>query len=76
MRRVTTFFAAGLMLLAAVTLPTIRAAAQSEVVTRANLDETIVNAKTPADHEAIAAFYEQEAADTQKKGIMFVLTPT
>lgn len=66
MKRVTMLLAAGLMLLAAVVLPTIRAGAQQAVVTDDNLDQMITSAKTPADHEAIAAFYEQEATDAKK----------
>ncbi len=31
------------------------------------LQHILTNAKTPADHEAIAAYYEQEAAETKKK---------
>jgi len=60
-------FVAGLILLAAAALPTIRAGAQQAVVTDGNLEQMIRNAKTPADHEAIAAYYEQEAAETKKK---------
>ena len=59
--------AAGLVLLAAASLPTIRAGAQPAVVTDDNLNQTIESAKTRADHEAIAAFYEQQAADAKKK---------
>lgn|ERR1019366_10608545 len=68
MKRITMLLAAGLMLLAAATLPTIRAGAQPAVVTDDNLAQMIASAKTPADHEAIAAFYDQEAADAKKKG--------
>jgi hypothetical protein len=60
-------FVAGLIVLAAAALPTIRAGAQQAVVTGDNLDQMITNAKTPADHEAIAVYYEQEAAETKKK---------
>lgn len=60
-------FAAGLILLAAAALPTIRASAQQSVVTDENLDQTIESAKTPADHEAIAAYFEQEAVDAKAK---------
>ena len=67
MKRVTILLAAGLMLLAAASLPTIRAGAQPAAVTDDNLNQMIESAKTPADHEAIAAFYEQEAADAKKK---------
>lgn len=60
-------FAAGLILLAGAVLPTIRAGAQQAVVTDDNLDQMITSAKTPADHEAIAAFFEQEATDAKQK---------
>ena len=67
MKRVTVLLAAGLVLLAAVLLPTIRAGAQGTVVTDDNLDEMITNAKTPADHEALAAYYDKEAAMNEEK---------
>lgn len=67
MKRVIMLLAAGLILFAAAALPTIRAGAQPAVVTDDNLDQMITNARTPADHEAIAAYFEQEAADTKKK---------
>lgn len=67
MKRVTMLLAAGLILLAAAVLPTIRAGAQEEVVTEDNLSQKIENAKTPADHEAIAAFYDKEASDAEAK---------
>ncbi len=66
MKRVTMLLAAGLVLLAAVALPTFPAVADQEV-TDANLDQMIANAKAPADHEAIAAFYDKEAADAEEK---------
>ena len=68
MKRVTILLAAGLVLLAAASLPIMRAGAQQAVVTDANLDQMIASAKTPADHDAIAAFYEQQATDAKKKG--------
>ena len=58
---------AGLMLLATAALPTIRADAQQAVVTDDNLNQMITNAKTPADHEAIAAYYQQEATAAKEK---------
>jgi hypothetical protein len=67
MRRATIFLAAVLMLFAAASLPNIRADAQQAVVTDDNLDQMITSAKTPAEHEAIAAFYEQQATDAKKK---------
>jgi hypothetical protein len=44
----------------------IRANAQQPSVTTANLAQTITEARTPADHEAIAAFFRQEASDANK----------
>lgn len=66
MKRATVLLVAGIVLLAAA-LPSIRAAAQQEVVTDSNLNEMIEKAKTPADHEAIAAYFDQEAAAAKKK---------
>jgi len=67
MKRAIILLAAGLVLLAAAGLPTMRAGAQQTVVTDDNLDQMIASAKAPADHEAIAAFYKQQAADAKKK---------
>jgi len=67
MKRLTVLLAAGLVFLAAASLPTFRAGAQQAVVTDDNLNQMIADAKTPADHNAIATFYEQEAADARKK---------
>jgi hypothetical protein len=67
MKRVTMLLAAGLILLAAATLPAMRAGAQQTVVTSDNLDQMIASAKTPAEHDAIAAFYEQQAATAKEK---------
>lgn len=67
MRRITVSFLAVLALFAAVSLPSIRVAAQQPVVTDDNLDQMIASARTPAEHEAIAAFYEQEATEAKKK---------
>ncbi len=53
MNRVTMMLAAGLVFLAAASLPIMRAGALQAVVTEDNLDQTIASAKTPADHEAI-----------------------
>jgi hypothetical protein len=67
MKRLSLFLATMLLLLAAATLPTTRAVAQPAAVTDDNLDQAITSAKSPADHEAIAAYYDQEAAETKKK---------
>jgi hypothetical protein len=61
------FLATVLLMLAAATLPTTGAFAQQAAVTNDNLDQAITSAKTAADHEAIAAYYEQQAAETKKK---------
>jgi hypothetical protein len=66
MKRVTMLLAAGLILLAA-TVPAIRAIAQPTTVTGDNLEQMITTAKTPADHDAIAAFFDQEAAGARNK---------
>lgn len=66
MKRVTMLLAAGLVLLAAAALPTIRAGAQQTVVTADNLNDMIASARTPADHDAIAAYYEMQAAKMKK----------
>ena len=70
MKRVTLILAAGLVLLAATALPILRAGAQTAVVTDDNLSESIANAKTPADHEAIAAYYDKEAASAEAKAAL------
>ena len=62
--------AAGVFLLAVATLLTIRANAQQTVVTDDNLNQMIAHAKTPADHEAIAAYYDTEAAENEKKSLL------
>src|ERR1700676_4047685 len=67
MKRVTVFLVAGLLLLAAATLPTFRAGAQQTVVTDDNLNQIIAHAKPPADNEAISAYYDTEAAENEKK---------
>jgi hypothetical protein len=67
MKRVTLLLAAVFVLLAAASLPMMRADAQQAVVTDDNLDQMITSAKTPADHQAIAAFYEQQAISAKRK---------
>jgi hypothetical protein len=68
MKRVTILFIGGaVLLIAAAALPTFRAVAQSAAVTDDNLAQSIANAKTAADQEAVAAYYDQEAADAKKK---------
>ena len=65
MKRVAVLLGGALLVLG-MTLATIRAGAQPEVVTNDNLNQMIAGAKTPADHEAIAAYYDHEAASNQK----------
>jgi hypothetical protein len=67
MKRVVVLLAAGFLVLAAAMLPTTRASAQQEVVTEDTLAQKIESAKTTADHEAIAAFYDKEASDSEAK---------
>ena len=68
MKRATILFIVGAILLgAAASMPTFRAIAQSAAVTDDNLTQSIASAKTAADQEAIAAYYDQEAADAKKK---------
>ncbi len=70
MRRLTMLLAAGLLVIATVGLPSIRAGAQSSTVTDDNLSQSIANAKSAADLEAVAAYYDQEAADAKKKAAL------
>jgi hypothetical protein len=70
MKRVTMLLAATLLALAAAAIPTMPAIAQSAVVTSNNLDQMIASAKTPAEHDAIAAFYERQAATAKEKAAL------
>jgi hypothetical protein len=68
MKRVTILLIVGAVLLvAAASMPTFLAVAQSAAVTDDNLAQSIANAKTAADQDAIAAYYDQEATDAKKK---------
>ncbi len=67
MKRVTALLAAGLCLFATTMLPVARAVAQDHVVTDANLNHKLAEAKTAADHEMIAEYYDNEAAENEKK---------
>lgn len=67
MRKAFLLLAVGLLFAAVTALPVLPANAQSTVVTDDNLDQALANAKTPADHEAIAAYYDKEAADNEAK---------
>jgi hypothetical protein len=67
-KRVTILFIVGaISLVAAASMPTFRAVAQSAAVTDDNLVQSLANAKTAADQEAIAAYYDEEVADAKKK---------
>jgi len=55
---VVVFLAAGLF-----SLPTTRAGADEE----SDVEQMVSNAKTPADHEAIAVHYDKQAAQSQAK---------
>ena len=67
-KRLTLLLLAVGLLLAAAALPTTKAVAQqSTAVTDDNLNEMIKSAKTPADHEAIAVYYDAEATENEKK---------
>jgi len=67
MKRVAMLLTSVLLLLVATALPTTRAVAQQQTVTADNLNQMIAKMKTPADHEAIAAYFDEVAADARKK---------
>ena len=67
MKRVSLLLGAALVMLAMAALPTHRASAQSTTITDDNLEQSIANAKTAADYEALAAYYDAAAADAKKK---------
>jgi hypothetical protein len=54
-----------LALVAALSLPTQRIGAQQ--AEKFDLEKAITGAKTPADHEAIASYYEKESATAKDK---------
>jgi len=54
-----------IVMLGTLFMPVYRASA--EEVTDSNLDRAIAAAKTSADHEAIASYYDKEAADAEAK---------
>jgi hypothetical protein len=70
MKRRNLLLAAAFILVGAISLFAIQAGAQSPPVTDDNLAESIQNAKTPADHEAIAGYYDAEAAEAEKKAAL------
>ncbi len=65
MKRASVLLMAALVVLAA-SLPGIAASAQPAAVTNENLNQMIAQAKTAADHETIAAYYDREAAENEK----------
>jgi hypothetical protein len=52
--------------LAGATIPTLRAAAKETM----DMMEMVMQAKTPADHEKLAAMYDQDAAEARSKAAM------
>jgi hypothetical protein len=65
MRRIVGVTLAMLALVAVLYLPTQRAGAQP--AEKFDLEKAIAGAKTPADHEAIASYYDREAATAKDK---------
>ena len=63
MKSKTIFFMAAVSLLVTMSV----GSAWSQAVTDDNLAQSIADAKTPAQHEAIAAYYDQEAAASKEK---------
>jgi len=55
------------VIVAALTLGTFASLSPSVAQDSKNLEQMITEAKTPADHEAIAAYYEKEAQEAHKK---------
>lgn len=66
MKRATILLLAALIVLA-VGAPALRAGGDQAAVTDRNLNQMIAKAKTPADHEAIATYYDREAAENENK---------
>ena len=62
MKRLLMILATLLLVLATPVVRAPRAIAQPAAVTDDNLDQAITSAKTPAEHEAIADYYDKEAA--------------
>ena len=59
-----------LVVVTAAVLSSMPAGAQTPPVTDENLSQSIANAKTSADHEAIAGCYDAEAAEAEKKAAL------
>jgi type IV secretory pathway TrbF-like protein len=64
MKRGTVLLALALMLASTMTIS--RSQAQPPVVNSDNLNQMIAAAKTSSEHEAIAAYYDREAAENEK----------
>ena len=69
MKRLNLFPVIALVLIAMSVVAT-AARAQIPTVTEDDLVQSVQNAKTPADHEAIAAYYDQEAKEAEKKAAL------
>lgn len=67
MKRLNLFPVIALVLIGMSAAVATAARAQTSTVNEDNLVQSIQNAKTAADHEAIAAYYDQEAAEAEKK---------
>ncbi len=57
----------GILLALAVAVPLAQPAARHEKLTKKELKALIASAKTPADHERLAAYYSAEAQDLEAK---------
>ena len=66
-RRIILLGAAAILLALAAGQVTIARAADDQ---SASLEQMLENAKTPADHKAIAAYYDREAAEAKEKAEM------
>ena len=73
MKRVSIMLAAGVIILAAA-LPALRAIAQSTPITDDNVVQMTESAKTAADHQALAAYYQHEAEIAKKKAALHLNT--
>ena len=69
MKRPNLYLAASLVLMAVAAFFS-AARAQTPPVTDDNLAQSVANARTVADHEAIAGYYDQEAAEAEKKAAL------
>jgi hypothetical protein len=65
-RRTARLFVAASTVIIAFAAPTLRAAAAEEM----NIEKMIATAKTASDHQAIADYYKQQAAEARSKADM------